>query len=100
MAADGLLLFLVECAAIPEFQKIQLADDLVEVGPNAASFAASLLEELNFPAAIALLGAPTEQSSLPRRLMIISPESRSKDKQRKAPRTRGRPAPQFSPTRQ
>ena len=42
----GLLLFLVERAAIPKFQKAQLANDLVEVGPNAAPFAASLLEEL------------------------------------------------------
>src|SRR5262249_15541885 len=41
----GLLLFLVERAAIPEFQEIQLANDLVEVGPNATPFGASLLEE-------------------------------------------------------
>src|SRR5262249_25839499 len=37
--------FLGERPAIAELQKVQLADDSVEAGPNAAPFAASLLEE-------------------------------------------------------
>src|SRR5262249_35845606 len=41
----GLFLFLRERPAIAELQKTELADGLVEVGPNATPFAASLLEE-------------------------------------------------------
>jgi len=40
-----------------------------------------------------------QNNLLPRPLTIISPENRSRGKRRKAPRTRGPPAPQFSPTR-